>query len=72
MILISEVLMHPGFERVNIGRFFDMEILGLQGSEEALDDRIVQTIALAAHALLDAVTGEHGLIRLHFVIPTLI
>jgi len=30
-----------------------MEILGLQGSEEALDGRVVQAIALAAHALFD-------------------
>jgi len=58
MIVILDVLVHTRFERVKVGRLFDIEMFGLQGSEEDFNDRIVQAIALSAYALLDAVTGE--------------
>ena len=64
--------MHARLERINAVGRCKMEILGLQGAEEAFDHRVVKAVALAAHALLDSMAREHRSAGLHLVVPTLV
>ncbi len=49
-----------------------MEVLGFQGAEDALNRRVVEAVALAAHALLDSVSNAHRFVGLHLVVSTLV
>lgn len=64
--------MHARFERINAVRPFKMEILGLQGAEEAFNRRVVEAVAFATHALLGSASREHCSVGLHLVVPALV
>lgn len=64
--------MHARFERINAIGPFETEVLSFQGSEEAFNRRVVEAVALAAHALLESASHEHRSIGLHLVVPTLV
>ena len=64
--------MHARFERIKAVGCCKMEILGLQGAEEALNCRVVKAVALTAHALLDSTLRKQRSIGLHLVVPALI
>jgi len=63
--------MRARFERTHVLGPFEMEILGSLGAEEAFNRRVVQAVALAAHALLDCASHEHRSIGLHPVVLAL-
>ena len=72
MVVVMNVIMHARFERINAIGPFEMEVLGFQGAEEAFNRRVVEAVALAAHALLDSASHEHRSVGLHLVMPTLV
>lgn len=43
-----------------------------RGAEEAFNRRVVEAVALAAHALLDSASHERRSVALHLVVPTLV
>ena len=72
MVVVMNVIMHARFERINAIGPFEMEVLGFQGAEEAFNRRVVEAVALAAHALLDSTSREHRSVGLHLVVPALV
>ncbi len=64
--------MHARFERINAVGPFEIKILGLQGAEEAFNCCVVETVAFAAHALLDSASRKHRTVGLHLVLPALV
>ena len=72
MVVVMDVIMHTRFERINAARCGKMEILGLQGAEEALNCCVVKAVALTTHALLDSTLREHRSVGLHLVVPALV
>lgn len=55
--------MHARFERINAIGPFEMVVLGFQGAEEAFNRRVVEAVALAAHAADQAVAGQQRLMQ---------
>lgn len=55
-----------------VEQFVEMEVLSFQCAEEAFNRCVVESVAFAAHALLDAMTRQHRSVGLHLVVPTLV
>ena len=72
MVVLMDVIMHTRFERIKAARCCKTEVLGLQGTEEAFNRRVVEAVALTAHALLDSTLRKHRSIGLHLVVPALV
>ena len=72
MVVVADVIMHARFERIKAARCCKTGMLGLQGSEDAFNCRVVKAVALAAHALLDSTLCKQRSIRLHLVVPALV
>lgn len=49
-----------------------MEVLSFQCAEEAFNRCVVESVAFAAHALLDAMTRQHRSVGMHLEVPTLV
>lgn len=64
--------MHARFKLLKAVERCKIEILGLEGAEEALDHRVVEAVPSATHALSDAVMRKHRSVWLHLVVPALV
>lgn len=58
MIVVIDVALECKFEKSHVLEFSEMKELGLEHGEEALDGRVVETVALSGHVLGDAVFAQ--------------
>ena len=72
VVVVVDRVIYAHFEIMKVVKRCQVEILDLEGAEEALDHRVVKAVALAAHVLRDSAPRKYRPIGLHFVVLALI
>src|SRR5882762_7220997 len=71
-VVVADVLVESGLQRVEAGELREVEELRFQGSEEALHRRVVKAVSPSRHALRDGPRIEESTVCFHPVLPPLV
>lgn len=72
VVVIIEIVNEFHFEVLHVVKFLQVQQLTFEQAKKILNNRIIQTGAIAAHTLPNALEVQHLLVSLVLVLPALI